>query len=68
MLVSSSEKVKVGNDQQMAQSERNSHSKTEVGKYYIDNKGLYCQPSEKLFSNMKRHISHKQLNIYNTKI
>ena len=25
-------KLKVGNDQEMAQSERNSHSKTEVGK------------------------------------
>ena len=30
-------KVQVGNDQQKAQSERNSHSKNRGGKNYIDN-------------------------------
>ena len=34
------EKVQVGNDQENAQSERNSHSKTEVGTHCINNEVL----------------------------
>ena len=49
-------KVKVGNDQEMAQSERNSDSKNRGGKKLNQQSGTftkktYCKPSEQLFPN-----------------
>ena len=35
-------KIKVGNGQEMAQSEKNSHSKTEVGKTKLTIRYLQC--------------------------
>ena len=40
LKVASNEKVQVGKDQEKAQSERDSHSKTEVGKNQTNNQAL----------------------------
>ena len=68
-------KVQLGNDQEKAQSERNSHSKNRSRKKLnrqLDTctKKTYCKPSEQLFPNRRplRPFSYLNLHVHVSKI